>query len=693
MRKDIACCDDVKNDCRERECLECEIPALERNNYFCGKLMVERDFWCDQHYHMGKQRRHNSLAHGWGTLCGLKVVEHPKEECQDKYVLLKPGVALDCCGREIQVRQEEYIKLPLKENKEEVLERRTNESIERLKKRTSSTVKVADINKIKTGFRKDLEAIKVGPVNLDAVAKKMSASAKKIVPDMYSGRFESDIREWLSKELTLCIAIRYRECFTEEVPSLFDECGCDDKCEPNRIRETYEVRLFSGNTLRKQLKKYDEGGTPLKEGPCDEIYKTVIEECPKCDECGGEKWVVLATIENYTSGDRVILPVEGEALKVGEALIDNFTYRRLVPSTDKIYEIVRCLLEKGGGGGQGPPGPKGEKGEKGDTGSNGPAGKDGLGLNPDLPKILDISWGHGKEIDFLKFVESLRYDNKPEEVVKKHEKAKKYPPFTIYFNNKLNGIDRQTLLVQIDYAYGELLPVFGGLISPLPIRLYGYPVEYKPLLKTPNTKEDAAWAVTFVPDKLFLDVNNICFRFLMIAMANILNGENVDLPSVHLRLKGDFIWAGDKFDENHILDADNIGGQVGINRTRGGIIKGGKNPSGDLVQGGDFESWFFLKAPDKLKDLSMGPIDVKTSPNFMVFESHSQANVVNFNKASLAEIKGAGFTEKDAKNIIKYRKKTPFLSIGDIEKVPGITSAEIDDKLERIAVIDILKKA
>ena len=94
-------CEKVKNcDCEERNCLECDIPAVERNNYFCGKLMVERDFWCDQHYHMGKQRRHNKLAHGWGTLCGLKVAQHPKKECRDKYIILLPGVALDCCGRE-----------------------------------------------------------------------------------------------------------------------------------------------------------------------------------------------------------------------------------------------------------------------------------------------------------------------------------------------------------------------------------------------------------------------------------------------------------------------------------------------------------------------------------------------------------------------------------------------------------------
>jgi hypothetical protein len=42
--------------------------------------------------------------------------------------------------------------------------------------------------------------------------------------------------------LRLCL--RYRECPTEQVPVLFDECACDDSdCAPNRILESYAVEL------------------------------------------------------------------------------------------------------------------------------------------------------------------------------------------------------------------------------------------------------------------------------------------------------------------------------------------------------------------------------------------------------------------------------------------------------------------
>ncbi|HUA58215.1 MAG TPA: hypothetical protein VML19_05635 [Verrucomicrobiae bacterium] len=88
-------------------CVECEIPQLARNNYFTGKLLVERDFTDEQHYFMGKERRHNQRLHGWGAVCGLKVKAHPNPACEDRFVLVEPGTAIDCCGREILVRHED----------------------------------------------------------------------------------------------------------------------------------------------------------------------------------------------------------------------------------------------------------------------------------------------------------------------------------------------------------------------------------------------------------------------------------------------------------------------------------------------------------------------------------------------------------------------------------------------------------
>jgi len=41
---------------------------------------------------------------------------------------------------------------------------------------------------------------------------------------------------------TLQICIRYKECPSEPIPVLYDDCGCDDtQCAPNRILEAYEI--------------------------------------------------------------------------------------------------------------------------------------------------------------------------------------------------------------------------------------------------------------------------------------------------------------------------------------------------------------------------------------------------------------------------------------------------------------------
>jgi DNA-binding beta-propeller fold protein YncE len=89
-------------------CVECELPVFARNNYFTGKLMVERDFREEQQYLVGRDRRHNQYLHGSGTACGLKVVEHPNDACRDRWVIVEPGAAIDCCGREIVLREPEY---------------------------------------------------------------------------------------------------------------------------------------------------------------------------------------------------------------------------------------------------------------------------------------------------------------------------------------------------------------------------------------------------------------------------------------------------------------------------------------------------------------------------------------------------------------------------------------------------------
>jgi hypothetical protein len=46
--------------------------------------------------------------------------------------------------------------------------------------------------------------------------------------------------------VNLYIVLSYRECETEPVPVFLDECGCGDRSEPNRIRETFNIDVLTG---------------------------------------------------------------------------------------------------------------------------------------------------------------------------------------------------------------------------------------------------------------------------------------------------------------------------------------------------------------------------------------------------------------------------------------------------------------
>src|SRR5712692_3561329 len=153
-------------------CPTCAATALTRNHYFTGKLMVERDFTDEQFYYMERLRLHNQRLHGSGAVCGLRIRQHDSPACQDRYLVLEPGSAIDCCGQDILVVDKDII---------------------------------------------DLHAYPAVQALFDK-------------PD--------------GADHVLQVCICYRECPTEQIPVLYDECACDDsQCAPNRILESYAVDI------------------------------------------------------------------------------------------------------------------------------------------------------------------------------------------------------------------------------------------------------------------------------------------------------------------------------------------------------------------------------------------------------------------------------------------------------------------
>ncbi len=168
-------------------CPECDIGPFTRNHYFTGKLLVEADFTDEQHYYMEKMRHHEQRLHGWGVVCGLKVKQYDNPACQNRFVYIEPGTAIDCCGHDIVVREQVYFDFT------------QTDAIKGLQKQQDTT-----------------------------------------------------------NPHTLQICVRYKECPTEEIPVLYDNCDCDDsRCAPNRILESYEF-----DVLLDQLQPPQDVNTP-----------------------------------------------------------------------------------------------------------------------------------------------------------------------------------------------------------------------------------------------------------------------------------------------------------------------------------------------------------------------------------------------------------------------------------------------
>lgn len=58
----------------------CEVPELQRLNYFFGQMLGVEDFRSEQNYFREKQKLHNRCLHGYGTVCGLRVEPAPPQQ-------------------------------------------------------------------------------------------------------------------------------------------------------------------------------------------------------------------------------------------------------------------------------------------------------------------------------------------------------------------------------------------------------------------------------------------------------------------------------------------------------------------------------------------------------------------------------------------------------------------------------------
>jgi len=89
----------------DSKCGVCATPQFERNNYFYGKQFTVRDLVQEQSYFNEKRHLINRMILGWGVVCGLNVYLSSDK----RGIVVEPGMALDCCGREIVVCEKKVL--------------------------------------------------------------------------------------------------------------------------------------------------------------------------------------------------------------------------------------------------------------------------------------------------------------------------------------------------------------------------------------------------------------------------------------------------------------------------------------------------------------------------------------------------------------------------------------------------------
>ena len=348
--------------------------------------------------------------------------------------------------------------------------------------------------------------------------------------------------------------------------------------------------------------------------------------CP----CDGPDCLTLVTVRDWRPGERL-----------SEDRLDTQTDRPVLPSTRQLTDAILCLLRRGTAEGEpgepGPPGadgPPGPAGADGADGADGAAGQDGLGLDPGLPKILDVGWTHGQTLFFedLDGVLPLSAEagmllapQDPAVLADVREELRgERPMLTVYLSHEVSGVEGLTFDVALDgpdptaLALGlspnatsaALYEAFDALARPEVRGITASVLDLGGPHTTPHTGESAAQAWGLVPSAYgFLSL----YAYVLAAVARIPPESDREATleairrlvrrwALRVTLRGDFVVADGLADpEAGPLDADNVGGRVGIDRVRSPLFAPHRNPSGNLTQGGTFESWLRLDA--RLDDL------------------------------------------------------------------------------------------
>jgi hypothetical protein len=173
----------------ERTPADLKVPV--RNRYFYGKLLDVHQLEMEQEYFNAKRQLLNRLVIGPGVVCGLKV-----ELTSDfRGVRVRPGLAIDRCGREIIV---------------------------------GSRSQRVDLPELPPYSEQQTEAGFQGRYNI-----------------RYHGQQEHK-RYRHCQEPFAHIVLCYHECESDPVPAMAGDCDAVARCASGSIREQYRIEVKDG---------------------------------------------------------------------------------------------------------------------------------------------------------------------------------------------------------------------------------------------------------------------------------------------------------------------------------------------------------------------------------------------------------------------------------------------------------------
>ncbi len=265
----------------------CRLEAPERNRYFHGQMLYDRNFRLETDYHNGKRWLINRLVVGYGVVCGLGV--KPAEEDEPTFIV-EPGVAIDRWGREIVVDGE------------------------------------------------------VGPL---AVPPRLLPPAgegeggERPQPDDSDERDEGREegygderrRRRRGREVDLHLVLCYHECTAEPTPVLAGDCRDEEPCQPGLIRERYTLEFRPG-CLPPRQPKLKIADVISSDGRVN--YEALVLEVSKPCRCPEDPCIPLATLH---------LDLDHESCRCHREI--DLTVRPIVYTNDLLFQLILSAVSEG----------------------------------------------------------------------------------------------------------------------------------------------------------------------------------------------------------------------------------------------------------------------------------------------------------------------------------------------------------